>query len=171
MMGVISLAGGFLAGSIPWLRLVKWGAFALIVAGAYAAGDLRRARLDKLEADAERGRQAAQALEASEEARRIEQKRASGVQEAQDHAQAIARVSRADAAAARTELQRLRDILAERDRIVAVAAGAQCRVYAGATERKLLQSCAEALAGLGEEADRERAHLIELQGYVKAIRP
>jgi hypothetical protein len=158
---------GWVLGFLPWWA---WAALvALALATSAGLGHRAGAAGVQQRWDAEKAAAARQALEASQEARRIEQARAAKVQESQDHARQIASAARQDAAGARTELDRLRSILAERDRVTAVAAGAQCRVDAGATERKLFQSCAEALAGMGEQADADRTRLIELQGWVKAI--
>lgn len=158
---------GWVLGFLPWWA---WAALvALAVATATGMGWQQGAGHVQARWNAEKATRVQQALEASQEARRIEQARSRNVQESQDHARQVAAVSRADAAGARTELDRLRSILAERDRVTAVAAGAKCVVDVGAAERKLLGACAAEYQRMAEDADGIRANLIELQGYVRAI--
>jgi hypothetical protein len=150
----------------PWF---KWVALGLVAGSLVMAGERWGAGRIQAKWDAEKAATVAQALQASQEARRVEQSRARNVQESQDHARKIAEAARVDAAGARDELGRLRDELAARDRVTAVAAGAKCVVDVGAAERKLLGACAAEYQRMAEEADGVRANLIELQGYVKAL--
>ncbi len=70
-----------------------------------------------------------------------------------------------------TELGRLRDTLAERDRELASSdSAASARVNGGARlERELLGHCAQALTDLAAEADRLEARIVGLQGYVRGV--
>jgi hypothetical protein len=109
-MTVIPLAAGFLAGLIPpWF---KWAALAAVLAGIFIAGCHFGAQHVQSEWDAEKAEAVKQALAASEEARRLEQKRASVAQEVQTiYVQKQQRMA-ADNVSARTELERVRGQLA-----------------------------------------------------------
>jgi len=157
-----------LAALSPYLGAAKAALVAAVLLGLFALGVRVGAGRVQAEWDAEKAQRLADALQASQEARRLESRRATNVQEAQDHARKIASAARADAVGARDELERLRGALADRDR-AAQAPGAECRVDAGAVERQLLGACAATLEGLAREADQDRGRLIELQGYVRAI--
>jgi hypothetical protein len=141
-------------------------AFAL----AFAARVGQRAGAAGVQAkwDADKAAAARQALEASQEARRIEQHRAREVQSAQSNYAARAVRDRAAAAGAAGELERLRDELAARDR-AAAAPASTCRIDVAGAERELFGRCAAALAEVAAEADRVESKLTGLQDYVRAI--
>jgi hypothetical protein len=159
---------GFFALSLvpPW----AWAALAGVVlvttfAAGWRAADGRWQAKEKVRL----AEQTQHALEASQEARRIEQARAAKVQEVTNDYATRSNRDRVAAAAARTELDGLRSALADRDR-AAAAPGAACTIDAGGgLERQLLGACASALADLGGEADRLETKLTGLQRYVRAI--
>lgn len=163
-MSVIPLAGGYLAGMIPW-RL--GGALAL--AGAtFVGGWHLGAQGVRGQWAAEHAKQAQQQVEAAQEALRFDTTRTRHIQQEQDHARQAAAVARADAVGARTELGRLRDTLAANQR-AADAPAAVCRLDVATAERELLGACAAAVSGMAEEADEVRSRLIELQGWARAV--
>ncbi len=100
-------------------------------------------------------RQAAAESEAAavREARATESRRFTNVQEAQNAAQKRAQSARADAAAARTELDRLRGDLAAGAGRTASESPAACTVRAD-TSGELLGQCAAAYLELAGKADR-----------------
>lgn len=74
------------------------------------------------------------------------------------------------AAGAQSELVRLRDQLAARDRAAAQDPAALARAVGGTgLERELLGQCATALVGLAAEADRLEALVVGLQSYTKNV--
>lgn len=85
---------------------------------------------------------------------------------ARNHAAEMEKV-RATATAARGELDRLRDVLADRDR--ADAAGAGPRLDGAAIERQLFAECAAAIAELAGEADADAARLRGWQHRARTV--
>ena len=73
------------------------------------------------------------------------------------------------AAGAKRELARLRDQLATANSNPAGDTASQPGVHGASIPGEFLGSCAEALAGMAEEADEVRARLIGLQGYVRGV--
>lgn len=145
-----------LAGQI----LVSLIAASLIAVAAYWIG-----RMDGR--DIERVKWQALATEASERVRQIEKERfrASEIA-ARNHAAEMAKV-RAAASASRGELDRLRDVLAARDR--ADAAGAGPRLDGATIERQLFAQCAAAIAELAGEADADAARLRGWQHRARTV--
>jgi hypothetical protein len=157
---------GWVLGFLPWWA---WAALvALALATATGMGHRAGAAGVQQRWDAEKAAAARQALEASQEARRIEQARAAKVQEVQSDYATRSNRDRAAAAGAAGELERLRDELAARDR-AAAAPASTCRIDVAGAERDLFGSCAAALAEVAGEADRLETRLTALQGYVRAI--
>lgn len=170
MIRAISLAGGYAMGSVPWVTLAKLGAAVLIVAGAYAAGDRHRAKQDRLEAQAEVARQAQQQLAASEDARRIDNKRASVAQEVQTiYARKQESMARGNSGAA-VELDGLRRQLAA---VSAAASGAETTSRADAERIRVLTGLLAESAGLSEEGRRRveslDARITGLQGWTEGV--
>jgi hypothetical protein len=110
-----------------------------------------------------------QALEASQEARRIEQQRATKVQEVQDDYATRSNRDRAAAAGAAGELGRLRNILAAASGPASSAAAAPGRADDATAARTVVGHCAQSLLAMAETADACESRLSGLQGYVQAI--
>lgn len=121
--------------------------------------------------DKERAELAAKAVEAEQAARKKEQALLAQRQQAEKRYVDEKRKAATAALAAESALDGLRNTLAERDRELATADSAtSARVNGGARlERDLLGSCATALVGLAEEADRLEARIVGLQSYVKQV--
>jgi hypothetical protein len=157
---------GWVLGFLPWWA---WAALvALALATATGMGWQQGAGHVQARWNAEKATRVQQALEASQEARRLEQARAAKVQEVQDVYATRSNRDRASAAGAAGELGRLRDELAARDR-AAAAPAATCRIDLAGTERQLFGRCAEALSAVAADADRLETKLTALQGYVRAV--
>ena len=104
-------------------------------------------------------------ITAIEGARVQEQARYKGVSDAQVNATKRATVARNDAAAARGELERLRDATNSTRSGVPGESATACTQRAD-TAGKLLDSCGQALVGLGEQADRLNSdRLMLLEGW------
>jgi hypothetical protein len=110
---------------------------------------------------------AAQAAEAERENRLLFRQSTRRAQEITDGYIKAKNVEAASAAAARDELQRLRDTLAQRGGAAGSADAALGA--AGAGEREVLGSCASALADMGREADRLAGKLTALQAWVGGV--
>lgn len=167
-MAAIPLAGGFLAGLIPpWF---KWLALAGVLAAVFIGGARFGAGQVQQRWDAETAERTAQALEASQEAHRIDNRRASVAQEVQTtYAQKQERMARSNAGAA-VELDRLRGQLAA---ISAAASSAETASRADAERVRVLAGLLAEGAGLAQEG-RERverldARLAGLQGWAEGV--
>jgi vancomycin resistance protein YoaR len=120
--------------------------------------------------DAEKARVMQAALKAEREQRAKEhvlqeEKRKVEVQHAETKKKAAS-----DAAAAQSELERLRDTLAARDRAARQNSPAERGTHAvTGLERELLGHCASSLVGMAKEADRLEGVIVGLQGYVKNV--
>lgn len=121
--------------------------------------------------DKEKAELTAKALAAEQAARTKEQALVVQRQQAEKRYVEEKRKAAVAAAGAGSELERLRNALAERDRELATAdSAASSRANGGARlERDLLGNCATALAELGAEADRLEARIVGLQSYVKQV--
>lgn len=167
-MAAIPLVSGFLAGLIPpWF---KWLALAAILGAVFVGGARFGAGRVQQRWDGERAAHAAQALEASQEAHRIDNRRASVAQEVQTtYAQKQERIARSNAGAA-VELDRLRGQLAA---ISAAASAAETTGRADAERIRVLSRLLAEGAGLASEG-RERverldARLAGLQGWAEGV--
>lgn len=144
-------------------------AFAVLLGGVYWKGHVTGGKAVQAKWDADIAERSKAALAAEQAARAREQallaqKQKVEVTYANARKDAAVRASRAQ-----SELDRLRDELAARDR----AAGRDPATSAGtdgaATERELFGQCAAALTGLAGEADRLKARVEGLQGYVRQV--
>jgi hypothetical protein len=105
---------------------------------------------------------------ASERARAREQALVAAKQDVEVRYAQLKKRNEAAAAGARSELERLRDTLAQRP------AGADATASAGVDggpglEQQLLGRCAQTLLGLAVTADRLEAQIVGLQGYVNNV--
>lgn len=153
-----------LVSALPW-RLI--GAVAacvgLLATGAYAE-HWRAGRAAAIQQAEER----AQALEAQQEAQRITARLNAQSQKVQDDYAKRAQVARADAAAARNELDGLLDSL-KAPTSSDPANAASGVAGAAAVYSDVLGSCASALTRLAAEADERSEKLTALQEWVKGV--
>jgi hypothetical protein len=98
-------------------------------------------------------------------AREVEHLRSKASQRVQDDYAAQAKKSRANAAAARDELGRLRNTIRDLSEVSEPA----CGIDAAAALRLSLDACSVALQGVAEELDAERARLRGLQDWNNAM--
>ena len=120
--------------------------------------------------DAETLRLTEVAMKAEREQREKEQALQTERQKVEVEYEQIKKKAAADAALAQSELDRLRDALASRDRAARQNPTASCGAHAGAgPERELLGSCATSLVGMAQEADRLTGMVSGLQAYVKNV--
>jgi len=109
---------------------------------------------------------AAQQADQERELRRMESARQRASQEVQDDYAKKAAASRRAVAAARSELDRMRNLLAARAAEAVASAGG---VDAAAPERGVVGDCSEALTGMAAAADDERERLRALQEWVRGV--
>jgi hypothetical protein len=117
--------------------------------------------------DAEKAERVAHALEASQEARRIEQARAAKVQEVQSGYAKETAAATAAARGARDELGRVRDAIATAG--TPVDAATAVRADDSARARFVVGQCAGALSEMAAVADACEARLSALQGWARAV--
>lgn len=123
----------------------------------------------RAEWDKDKAQRMAQALEAEQAARKKEQELVAERKKLEDRYAQNKRKADISAAAARTELDRLRDELAApRDRASKDPATAS-RADAGTFEGQLLGACATALVAVASDADRLAAQVVGLQQYVAGV--
>ena len=150
--------------ALPWRLIGAVAACAgLFGAGAYA--EHWRAGRAAAIAQAE---ELAQALESAQEAQRITARLNAKSQKVQDDYAKRAQVARADAAAARNELDGLLDSL-KAPTSSDPAATASGITGAAAVYSDVLGSCASALTRLAAEADERSEKLTALQEWVKGV--
>jgi len=140
-------------------------AIALIAAGAW------KLRYDGYKAGADDVRKdyAAAATQAALAAIKTQERLQEAVQTVGERHEKTKRANAASAAAVGSELDSLRNDLAARDRAATAAPSAASRADASGAERELLGSCAGALVGVAQEADRIEAKLGALQDYVRSV--
>lgn len=107
--------------------------------------------------------------DASEDARRVEKERFRTKEILDENHRVDLERARRTASAARTELDRLRLVLAERERIATSDATTSGRPDGAATERKLLDECAGAYQKLAETTDQFAGQVRGLQSYVLMV--
>lgn len=155
-----------LIGGLPW-RLI--GAVAACV-GLFGAGAYAEHWRAGRAAAIEQAEELAQALESAQEAQRITARLNAKSQEVQDAYAKRAQVARADAAAARSELDGLLDTI--KAPTGADPAAAACGVTgAAAVYADVLGSCASTLTRMAAEADERGEKLTALQQWVKGVIP
>lgn len=154
-----------------YTRLAAIAVAATFLAGthwkAYSSG---KAAI-RLEWQADVAQRTAEALQASERARKKEQELSAKVGRVDRAYQDQKRATQHVARAAADGLRNLEAILAAPAVASSGAVAASGNHGAGAIERELLGQCSKALAGMGAEADRMALKVLTLQEYVRAIQP
>jgi hypothetical protein len=113
----------------------------------------------------------AQALEASEQARKVEQELSAKVRKVSNDYRTARKNLDHLAAASSDGLRNLEAILTAPAVPASSATASSGNHGTGGIERELLGSCAATLARMGQEADRLSLKVVTLQEYVKAIQP
>lgn len=109
-------------------------------------------------------------LKAEQAARQVEQKLVKARQQAEVRYAEEKRKADVAAVGAKSELDRLRDTLADAGRATCADPSAAARVASGTRlESELLGHCATTLTDLAAEADRLEALVVGLQQYVKNV--
>jgi Skp family chaperone for outer membrane proteins len=119
--------------------------------------------------DAEIIRQSQAAIKAEQEARAKEQSLQEAKQKAEAEYAETKKKAASDAALANSELERLRDALASRDRAASQDPATERRAYGATVERKLFGECAQALVGMASDAQIIKDRLVGLQSYVRNV--
>lgn len=122
-------------------------------------------------AQVEEAQRTAQALEASEAARKVEQELSAKVRKVSDDYRTARKNLDHLAAASSNGLRNLEAILTAPATASSGAVASSGNHGAGGVERELLGQCAAALAGMGKEADRLAGKVLTLQEYIRAIQP
>ena len=146
-------------------RIVAAAFLALLV---FAGVQTFRLSALKLEVATEKAAIAAEVAAAQARAREAEQLMADGARKAADsYAKQIARV-RTDADGARTELDRLRDVITA-PRTAAESAAAAAGTDDASRARLVVGQCAAAIQAMAATADQCEARLTGLQDWAKAV--
>jgi hypothetical protein len=144
---------------------------ALFLAGLYWRGHTQGYKARDAIAQVEEAQRTAQALEASEAARKVEQELSAKVRKVSNDYRTARKNLDHLAAASSDGLRNLEAILTAPAAASSGAVASTGDHGAGGVERELLGQCAAALAGMGKEADRLAGKVLTLQAYVKAIQP
>ena len=144
---------------------------AVFLAGVYWKGHTSGAKSVQTAWDADVAARTAQALEASEAARKVEQELTAKVGKVDRAYQDQKRATATVAAAAADGLRNLEAILTAPNSPASATVASAGNHGAGSAERELLGSCAASLVGMGKEADRMALKVLTLQEYIKAIQP
>lgn len=118
--------------------------------------------------DADTLRRTQAAVKAEQDARSKEHALQQAKQKVEERYVETKRKADADAAHAKSELDRLRNALAARDRAARQDPAPASRVDVSG-ERELLGECAQAVVGLGTTSQRLADKVIGLQSYVKDV--
>ena len=142
----------------------------LLSAGAWKAYSMGYKARDAI-AQVEEAQRTAQALEASEKARKVEQELQTKIGKIDRAYQNQKRATASAVAAASVGVRDFETVLAAPATASSDAAPSCGTNGGGSIERELLGKCAAALAGMGAEADRLAGRVLGLQDYGKAIAP
>lgn len=154
-----------------YARIAAAIALALFLSGVYWKGHTSGAKSVQVLWDADAAQRTAQALQASEQARKVEQELSAKVRKVSDDYRTARKNIDHLAAASSDGLRNLQSILTAPNSPTSSAAASSGNHGTGELERELLGQCAAALAGLGQEADRMALKVLTLQDYVRAVQP
>lgn len=166
---------GLLSGALKIIRAVPvwvWVVVAIAAWGAFQKSAATRATKAAEQAKAS-AQQHAATSEAERKAREIEARLADQSRKAADAYNAQVTAARRSAAAARTELDRVRDAIAATPGFCPPANGAAATGGTDGTAnlRQVLRECVGTVQTLAEAADADAAKLTGLQDYVRSIKP
>ena len=144
-----------------YVRLVIISIVAVVLAGTHWKAYINGQKNVRAEYQAKQ-------LAAEQAAREREQELVAERKKLEDRYVQSKRKADISAAAARAELERLRDQLAAGGAATADPTAA-IRADAGTVEGQLLGACASALVAVAEDADRLSAQVVGLQDYVRGV--
>lgn len=148
-------------------RIAAAIALAVFLAGVYWKGHTSGAKSVQAEWDADVAQRTAQALEASETARKREQELSRQVETQRGKYAEQIKNTRTVAAAAGVGMRELQSALA--GPAAAASASATARADDAARARVVVGACAQTVQGLAALLDERNQQLVGLQAYVSAI--
>lgn len=151
-----------------YARIAAAIALALFLSGVYWKGHTSGAKSVQAEWDADVAQRTAQALEASETARKREQELSRQVETQRGKYAEQIKNTRTVAAAAGVGMRELQSALA--GPAAAASASATARSDDAARARVVVGACAQTVQGLAALLDERNQQLVGLQEYVRAIR-
>lgn len=151
-----------------YARIAAAIALALFLSGVYWKGHTSGAKSVQAEWDADVAQRTAQALEASETARKREQELSRQVETQRGKYAEQIKNTRTVAAAAGVGMRELQSALA--GPAAAASASATARSDDAARARVVVGACAQTVQGLAALLDERNQQLVGLQDYVRAIR-
>ena len=151
-----------------YARIAAAIALALFLSGVYWKGHTSGAKSVQAEWDADIAQRTAQALEASETARKREQELSRQVETQRGKYAEQIKNTRTVAAAAGVGMRELQSALA--GPAAAASASATARSDDAARARVVVGACAQTVQGLAALLDERNQQLVGLQDYVRAIR-
>ena len=151
-----------------YARIAAAIALALFLSGVYWKGHTSGAKSVQAEWDADVAQRTAQALEASETARKREQELSRQVETQRGKYAEQIKNTRTVAAAAGVGMRELQSALA--GPAAAASASATARADDAARARVVVGACAQTVQGLAALLDERNQQLVGLQDYVRAIR-
>lgn len=152
-----------------YARIAAAIALALFLSGVYWKGHTSGAKSVQAEWDADVAQRTAQALEASETARKREQELSRQVETQRGKYAEQIKNTRTVAAAAGVGMRELQSALA--GPAAAASASATARADDAARARVVVGACAQTVQGLAALLDERNQQLVGLQDYVRAIQP
>lgn len=152
-----------------YARIAAAIALALFLSGVYWKGHTSGAKSVQAEWDADVAQRTAQALEASETARKREQELSRQVETQRGKYAEQIKNTRTVAAAAGVGMRELQSALA--GPAAAASASATARSDDAARARVVVGACAQTVQGLAALLDERNQQLVGLQDYVRAIQP
>ena len=152
-----------------YARIAAAIALALFLSGVYWKGHTSGAKSVQAEWDADVAQRTAQALEASETARKREQELSRQVETQRGKYAEQIKNTRTVAAAAGVGMRELQSALA--GPAAAASAGATARADDAARARIVVGRCAATVQAMAAILDERNQQLIGLQEYVRAIQP
>ena len=152
-----------------WSRLIAAAVVVALLGGIYWRGHTQGYKARDTIALADDAARVAEALQASEQARKVEQELSTKVRKVSDDYRTARKNLDNLASASSDGLRNLAAILAAPAVASSSAGGAGRTDGTGGLERELLGSCAAALTELGKTADRLEAKIVGLQGYVAGV--
>jgi len=153
---------------MPWTLILNWRVIAALVVAVTLAATHWKAYIQGK--TAVRTQMQAQVLATEQAARAREHELIAARHQAEEAYAALKRSTQRAVAGAQSELGRLRDTLAQRQREATSDATTEPGTHAAATtERQLFGQCAETLAGVAQQADQLADQVSGLQSYVRHV--
>lgn len=153
---------------MPWSLILNWRVIAALVVAVTLTATHWKAYIQGK--NVVRTQMQAQVLATEQAARKREHELIAARHQAEESYAALKRSTQRAVAGTQSELGRLRDAIAVRERQAANDPTPEPGTHAAATtERQLFGQCAETLAGMAQQADQLADQLSGLQGYVRSV--